>query len=148
MANIGGIYNDNLSLLLIGIPGDVRITGYRALHTNLRNNSGIEIGTVAHPLVTSAGGSVPNTNGSVDNQTVTTTPVTFIVPANSVGFILESESPNTDNIRWAIGATASSTVGTLSEPGRDTGFIPCAANISVVALSGSQKVSVQWVLTS
>lgn len=89
-----------------------------------------------------------NTNGSIaNNAAVTTTPFTFVAPANSVGFLLEAESGNTENIRWAIGSTASSTVGTIAEPGRDTGYIPCAANISVVAIAGSQAVSVQWVLS-
>lgn len=94
------------------------------------------------------GGSTPNTAGQVDQATITTTAHTFVVPTNAVGFVLISESPNSDNIRWAIGTTATLTVGTLYEPGRDTGFIPCAADISVVALSGSQAVCVQWVLSS
>lgn len=90
----------------------------------------------------------PNTNGSaVNNAAVTTTPATFAAPANAVGFILEAESGNTANIRWAVGTTASSTVGTLAEPGRDTGYIPVGAGISVVAISGTQSISVQWVLS-
>lgn len=88
-----------------------------------------------------------NSNGSISNNaSVTTTASTFTVPANAVGFLLEAESGNTANIRWAIGSTATASVGTLTEPGRDTGYIPGAANISVIAISGTQSVSVQWIL--
>lgn len=89
-----------------------------------------------------------NTNGSISNNAaVTTTASTFTAPANAVGFLLEAESSNTANIRWAIGSTASASVGTIAESGRDTGYIPGAANISVVAISGTQAVSVQWILS-
>jgi len=76
-----------------------------------------------------------------------TTAQTITKPANALGFILLGPSTNTDNIRWCIGATASSTNGMLSEPGRDTGYVPCAADISVCATaSGTNAVTVQWVL--
>lgn len=91
---------------------------------------------------------VVNANGAFQSQAVTSTPTAFAPPANAVGFILEAESANTDNVRWCIGATASTTNGVLAEPGRDTGFIPCAASISVAAVSGTQTVGVQWVLSS
>jgi hypothetical protein len=72
--------------------------------------------------------------------------VTFTAPANAVGFILEAESANTDNIRWAVGSTATASVGMLAEPGRDSGYVPLASNISAIAISGTQSVSVQWVV--
>lgn len=90
-----------------------------------------------------------NTNGAIYNssaiQSVTATTIT--PPANAVGFLLEAESSNTANIRWAIGATASATVGNLYEPGRDSGWVQCGATISVIAMSGTQSVSVQWLLS-
>lgn len=87
------------------------------------------------------------TQGSISNNaSVTTTASTFTAPANAIGFILEAESGNTANIRWAIGSTATVSVGTLAEPGRDTGYIPAGANISAIAISGTQAVSVQWVV--
>ena len=91
-----------------------------------------------------------NANGSIVNTSLTaTTASTANVPANAVGFVLEAPSTNTDNIRWCIGGTASTTVGMLAEPGRDSGYIPCAANISVCAtVSGTNAFSIQWVLTS
>jgi hypothetical protein len=89
-----------------------------------------------------------NTGGSYDEVTnLDTTPQTFTVPANAVGFILEASSSNNQSIRWKIGAAASATSGMLTEPGRDTGFVPCAANISIAATSGTnQTVTVQWIL--
>lgn len=89
-----------------------------------------------------------NTNGSYDEiTTLDTTPQTFTVPAEAVGFVLETWSSNSVNIRYKIGSAASSASGMVMEPGRDTGYIPCSANISVAAESGTnQSVSVQWIL--
>lgn len=90
------------------------------------------------------------TNGSIVNTAlVATTASSVSAPANAVGFILEAPSDNTHNIRWCIGGTASTTVGMLTEPGRDTGYIPCSANISVCStVSGTNAFSVQWILSS
>lgn len=91
-----------------------------------------------------------NTNGSVSNSTtVTTTATTFSPPANAVGFVVEAESSNTVNLRYACGTTATTSVGMLLEPGRDSGFIPSAGTVTVCAVSGSgQAASIQWVLSS
>lgn len=106
-------------------------------------------------LVNGSGSTQPtreatNTNGSIVNTALTaTTASTASVPGNAVGFVLEAPSTNTDNVRWCIGGTASTTVGMLTEPGRDTGYIPCSANISVCAtVSGTNAFSIQWVLSS
>lgn len=89
-----------------------------------------------------------NTGGSVVNGTLTaTTASAETVPANAVGFILQAPSDNTDNIRYRIGGTASTTAGMLMEPGRDTGFIPIAANLSICAtVSGTNKYELLWVI--
>lgn len=91
-----------------------------------------------------------NTNGSVSNSTsVTTTATTFSPPTNAVGFVVEAESSNTVNLRYACGTTATTTVGMLLEPGRDSGFIPSKGIVTVCAVSGSgQAASIQWILTS
>lgn len=92
----------------------------------------------------------PNAAGSYAEITnLTTTAQTFTKPTNAVGFILETLSDNTVNVRYKIGATATTTSGMRMEPGRDTGYVPCAANISVIAESGTnQVVTVQWVLSA
>lgn len=85
------------------------------------------------------------TSGSQSNATVSTV-ITLTAPANAMGFLLTNLDTSTANIRWAVGATASASVGTQLQPGRDTGFIPAGANISVCAESGTQNYSVQWLI--
>lgn len=99
--------------------------------------------------VSNPGSASLNLAGTIVNQGITGVAVSFAPPTNTVGFILESVSSNTDNIRWAIGAVASASVGSLYEPGRDTGFIPCSATLSVISPAGSlQEVVVQWIQSS
>lgn len=89
-----------------------------------------------------------NPNGSIVNSTsITSTASSFSAPAHAVGFVLEADGTNSDSVRWAVGSTASSSVGSIAEPGRDTGYIPMAATISVAAISGTQAISIQWVLS-
>lgn len=79
---------------------------------------------------------------------LTTTAQTFTAPANAVGFLMEALTDNSVNLRWKIGATATTTSGMRLEPGRDTGYFPCAGNISIIAESGSnQVVTIQWTLS-
>lgn len=90
-----------------------------------------------------------NANGSFANASVVTGSVsTFSPPANSVGFILESDSTNGGSVRWAIVSTPTSSSGMLMEAGRDTGFIPCAAAVKVISVTGTNVVGIQWVMSS
>jgi hypothetical protein len=91
-----------------------------------------------------------NANGSYAEITnLTTSAQTFTAPANAVGFILMALGDNGVNLRWKIGATATTTAGVRLEPGRDTGYIPCAANISIIAESSTnQSAEVQWILSA
>lgn len=83
-------------------------------------------------------------SGSAAGATVSTV-ITLTAPANAVGFVLMNLDTSTANIRWAVGRTATTTLGQQLQPGRDTGFVPIGANISVVAESGTQTYDVQWV---
>lgn len=92
-----------------------------------------------------------NTNGTIVNTTLSATTATSnTAPANAVGFFIEANSDNTNNIRWAIGSTASATVGSRLEPGRSgDGFIPCTGSVSVCAeVSGTNAYQLQWILTA
>lgn len=91
-----------------------------------------------------------NTNGQVTNSTsIGTSAVTFTPPTNAVGFVIEAESANAVNLRYACGTTATTTAGMLLEPGRDSGYIPSSATVTVCAVSGSaQSASIQWVMSS
>jgi len=104
------------------------------------------------PIAGATGSSVtvvPNTAGSYAQSTVVgTAAVTFTKPANAVGFILMASSSNSVNLRFAVGATPTTTSGMRLEPGRDTGYIPVGADLKVVAESSSnQEAQVQWVLS-
>ncbi len=48
--NIGGVYNDSLAALSSGNAAAARLTLYRAVHINLRNSSGAEMGTSGSAL--------------------------------------------------------------------------------------------------
>lgn len=91
-----------------------------------------------------------NTNGSVSNSTAigSSGVVTFSPPTHAVGFVIEAESSNTVNLRYACGTSASTTVGLLLEPGRDSGYINSACTVTVEAVSStSQAAGILWVLS-
>lgn len=85
-----------------------------------------------------------NGSGSAAASTVSTV-ITLTAPANAVGFILQCLDTSTANVRWAIGRTASATLGQQLQPGRDSGFVPCGANVSICAESGTQSFDIQWI---
>jgi hypothetical protein len=102
------------------------------------------------PVSLSSSSQPVNSNGSASNSTTigSGSATSFSPPANAVGFILEADDTNTVNLRWAAGTTATASVGLLMEPGRDTGFVPVAVTVSVIAVSGSaQAVGIQWILS-
>jgi hypothetical protein len=70
--NIGGVFNDGLASLSSGNAAAARITASRALHVNLRNASGTEIGTSSNPV-------------RIDPVGTTTQPVSGTVTANQGG---------------------------------------------------------------
>lgn len=87
-----------------------------------------------------------NTTGSGSGAAATvSTVITLSAPANAVGFILQCLDTSTANVRWCIGRTASATLGQQLQPGRDSGYVPCGANVSLCAESGTQNYDVQWV---
>lgn len=93
--------------------------------------------TVSAPVSTTG-------SGSAAGATVSTVQ-TLTAPANAVGFVLMNMDTSTTNMRWAIGRTATTTLGQQLQPGRDTGFVPAGANISIIAESGTVTYDIQWV---
>src|SRR3990167_9273062 len=83
-------------------------------------------------------------SGSAASATVSTV-ITLTAPANTAGFVLMNLDTSTANIRWAVGRTATTVLGQQLQAGRDTGFIPSGADISLVAESGTQNYDVQWI---
>lgn len=98
-------------------------------------------------VIQSVNSSGTNTNGSGTSSTVSTVK-TETVPANAVGFVLMNLDTSSTNIRWRIGSAASAAVGQQLQPGRDTAFIPCAANVSLCSESGTNNYDIQWVLSA
>ena len=83
-------------------------------------------------------------SGSAASATVSTV-ITLTAPANTAGFVLMNLDTSTANIRWAVGRTATTVLGQQLQAGRDTGFIPSGADISLVAERGTQNYDVQWI---
>lgn len=83
-------------------------------------------------------------SGSSAGATVSTV-ATLSAPSNAIGFILMNLDTSSANIRWAVGRTASTTLGQQLQPGRDTGFVPIGASVSVIAESGTQNIDIQWI---
>ena len=91
-----------------------------------------------------------NAVNSAASQTTgnVSTVITLTAPSNAIGFILEAKDANTANMRYVIGGgIATTSSGLQLQPGRDTGYVPAGANISIVAESGTQEYQVQWVAT-
>ncbi len=83
-------------------------------------------------------------SGSAAAATVSTV-ITASAPSNAVGFILMNLDTSTANIRWAVGRTATTTLGQQLQPGRDTGYVPIGASVTIVAESGTQNYDIQWI---
>ncbi len=89
-----------------------------------------------------------NLGGSNVDTTVDTSGATLTAPANAMGFILMNLDTSSASVRWCIGATAGVASGQQLQVARDSGFVPCGADISICAESGTQNFNIQWVLSS
>jgi hypothetical protein len=97
-------------------------------------------------LTPSALGAPGGASGNSPGSTTVSTAATITAPANAMGFVLMNLDTSTANVRYRIGGTAAAANGQQLQPGRDTGFIPCKANISICAESGTQNYDIQWVI--
>lgn len=99
----GGVYNDNFSVLSTSAAAAYRMTPYRAQHTNLRNSSGVEIGSsTAHPLYIDG-------NVNVNNEVqVTITDASVPVGASQVGTWTVQPGNTQNTTSWIV---KTSTVG-------------------------------------
>lgn len=107
----------------------------------------------ARTLLTNTDGSLQTsekayTSGSVVNGSLSTTVANSeTAPAGAVGFIVQNESSNSNAIRFRVGGAASTTNGVFLEPGRDSGYIPIAATVSLCnVISSTQSYSILWVI--
>jgi hypothetical protein len=73
IANVGGVFNDGLAAVTSGNAAAPRITSFRGLHVNMRDNNGNEIAT-ANPTLNSTGTGIRASQlvGQFDDTTPTT----------------------------------------------------------------------------
>jgi hypothetical protein len=90
----------------------------------------------------------PGNGGTYATTTLSTaTAATLGAPAGAIGFVLSNDVESADSIRYRVGATATAAAGggMALLPGASTAFIPCAANVSVIEVSGTCYANIQWV---
>lgn len=122
-------------------------TALTTINTTLGSpfQAGASIGNASFGVTGSVQTKAPlNSNSSGATGTVSTV-ITLTAPANAVGFVLMNLDTSTTNIRWALGRSATTTVGSQLEPGRDTGFIPAGSNVTIVSESGTNGYDINWV---
>ena len=71
----------------------------------------------------------------------------FAAPANAVAFLFQSDDTNGGNIRWRLGAAASTVSGHQYEPGRDSGYVPFSGGTFSVCPEGGAGVTLGIQLT-
>lgn len=87
-------------------------------------------------------------SGSFAQATLTgTTEEVSTAPAKAIGFNIQAPSTNSDNIRFCVGSTASTSNGFLMEPGRsETIMIGAEISICATASTTSNEYIIQWIL--
>jgi hypothetical protein len=134
----------NTSVQAVDVSVQAVDTSVQAVETAV-NNAITEIQTVQTKIDKLKGNS-----GSFVQTTLTgTTDSTATVPANAIGFYIQAPSTNSDNIRFCVGSTASTTNGVLMEAGRSEGPFNLAADVSVCATAStvSNEFIIQWILS-
>ena len=131
----GGVFNDALTVLTAGQQAESRITGFRALHVNLRNNSGTEIGTSTTPIVNNMA-QVGGAAIALGQTTMSASLPVAIASNQSAIPVTQSTSPwITSDL--ADGSVAAGAAGTKSMLG---GLV---FNTAAPSLTNSQQVALQ-----
>lgn len=79
---VGGVFNDSVTDATTGHADTARITAKRGIHTNLRNNSGIEVGTSTTPFQVSLANTASNSTAVKVDGSAVTQPVSGTITAN------------------------------------------------------------------
>lgn len=113
----GGVFNDSVASLSSGQQGTVRLTAPRAIHSNLRNNSGTEIATSSNPLRIDPTGTTgqPVLNSELADVTGTITNATQTTPVVATGLA------GYDNVLISIHGTYGTATATFQ--GSDDGGV-------------------------
>ena len=116
----GGFFFDSAASLTACQSGAVRQTAYRALHVNLRNASGLQLGVSGSPLITSTSAVVTNTVSA----SISSGSVALLAGANVIGSasVIQSTAA-ADTAPWPM---------KLSD-GTDTAVVDSASRLTVAA---------------
>ncbi|MBZ5697114.1 MAG: hypothetical protein LAN18_01055 [Acidobacteriia bacterium] len=150
-SNVGGVFNDGLATLSSGNAAAARITASRALHVNLRNASGAEIGTSGAPIRTDPTGATTQPVSGTFWQATQPVSGTFWQATQPVSIATMPTTPvtgtfwqTTQPVSWSgqsVSLTGSwpysGALGTVSL----TGSLPGFASTPAVSLSGSWPYS-------
>lgn len=132
----GGVYNDSVANLTAGQQGAQRLTIARAIHINLRNVTGTEVGTSGAPLQVSLANTAANASAvKVDGSAV-----------------IQPVSLTSTTITGTVAATQSGTwnIATVTAVTAITNALPAGTNVigHVIADTGSTTAVTGTVATS
>lgn len=117
MSPVGGVYNDVGAAVPSGSNAAFRITEFRAIHSNLRNAAGTEIGTASNPIRTDPTGT------TVQPTSVNNLPTTVDTNYGTVGASTIRTASQIGNATGAadfnIGATGAQTLRVVANIARD-----------------------------
>lgn len=141
----GGIYDDAAVALSTGETGAERMTAYRAVHANLRDATGAELGVLANPLQIAGSLSIApvtsSTASTPSRQTIGTTASTALA-ANPARLRLTLQNVGTTILYIAFGATPTTTNFHLALPaGGATGDGSSPIYADVMWLGDIQAIS-------
>jgi len=140
----------SLSSIDSKLTSPLTVTATQATAANLNATVVQGTGTNLHTVVDSGSVTVSSTKAPINSTgsgtagTVSTV-ITLSAPSNAVGFVLMNMDTSTANLRWAVGRTATTTVGQQLQPGRSSDFVSVGADVSLVAESGTQNYDIQWI---
>jgi len=147
-ANYGTYFDDTYVPLSMNTYGELRTSvSLDFITTHVSTGLGVAVDNETLRVAIASDSTIgiqANANAStVENDALTTAPVTEVKPANAVGFKIQALSSNSANIRLAIGSAASSTFGLRLEPGRSEDF-DIGADVSLAAETGTQAYVIIW----
>jgi len=138
LGTISGVSTETtLSALNTKVPSNLTVTSTRLLVDPSGVTSPVSIAAAVQTKDSvNAGGSF--FSASINSVT------TITAPSNAVEVIIQADDTNTENMRFVIGGTATSSIGVQLQPGRSE-TLKVGSNISIIPESGTQKYNIQYV---
>lgn len=143
MGTDGGVYSDGLPPVASTTTAAFRMTKYRAQHVNLRDSSGVEVGTVGNPIHTSESVTVNISTVQVTNSSFSVTGSTVYVQG-TVGVTTASPiSVTGSTVSFTPGSSLSVTGSTVNVGGSVSigSSIPLSVTGSTVNINGAVSVT-------